>query len=323
MPRTVVVTDHDFTDLAVERSVLDGIADLVVLADSPGEAVPPDGLTDASAVLNLRSDIDADHLATADKCQIVARYGIGVDNVAVEAATEQGIPVTNVPDYCIEEVATHAVTLLLALSRGLPQYATSIAAGDWNRAAGAPLRRLSTRTVGVVGYGAIGRRVGQRFDALGADIVASDPFLEPSDTVDDPATLVEFNEVLEQADAVTVHSPLTEATRGLFGTEQFDRMRDDAVLVNVARGPIVDGDALVAALDAGDIRGAGLDVMPTEPPAAAHPLRDHDRAIITPHVAWYSEEADEERRRRAAKEVRRALTGEPLENVQNEVGTEG
>lgn len=319
MTRTVVVTDHDFADLSVERAVLDDIAEVVALADSPGAPLAPDTLAAADAVLNLRSDVEAAHLAAADDCEIVARYGIGVDNVAVEAAAELSVPVTNVPDYCIEEVATHAVTLLLALSRGLPQYAASVAAGEWDRGAGTPLRRLSTRTVGVVGYGAIGRAVGARLDALSADVLASDPFLKPADVADDPATLVGFNEVLDRADAVTVHSPLTEATRGLFSTEELARMDEAAVLVNVARGPIVDDEALVAALEAGEIRGAGLDVTPTEPPAADHPLREHDRVVLTPHVAWYSEEANEERRRRAAEEVRRALLGEPLKHVQNGV----
>ncbi|WP_255197716.1 C-terminal binding protein [Halorarius litoreus] len=314
----VVITDHDFDDLAVEREVLDGVADVVELADRPGVDVDPGDLVDADAVLNLRSTLSADHVDALSGCRVVARYGIGVDNVDLGAANDAGVPVTNVPDYCQEEVATHAVALLLALARGLGRYDASVAAGDWDRDVATPLHRLSTQTVGVVGYGAIGRAVGARAAALEASVVASDPFLSPDDLDDDPATLVEFDELLDRADYVTVHSPLTPETEGLFDASTFERMRDSAYLVNVARGPIVDDEALAAALDAGTLRGAALDVFPSEPPAADHPLRGHDRVVATPHVAWYSEEANTERRRTAATIVKRALAGESIPNVQNE-----
>lgn len=317
MPR-VVITDHDFDDLSVERTVLDGVADVVALTDRPGADVDPEALADADAVLNLRTDLDASHVAALDDCAVIARYGIGVDNVDLAAANDARIPVTNVPDYCQEEVATHAVSLLLALARGLDRYDASVENGEWNREVATPLHRLSTQTVGVVGYGAIGRAVGRRADALGLDVVASDPFLSPEDLADDPATLLSFEAVLERADYVTVHSPLTPETEGLFDDEAFARMRDAAYLVNVARGPIVDDAALDRALDTGEIRGAGLDVFPTEPPATDHPLRDRPGVITTPHVAWYSEEANEERRRTAAGIVKAALEGGMVRNVQNE-----
>jgi D-3-phosphoglycerate dehydrogenase len=318
---TVVVTDHDFDDLAIEREVLDGLAAVVELADEVGgpSADADERLAAADGVLNLRNEIDADAIAGMDDCRVVARYGIGVDNVAVEAAADRGIPVTNVPDYCVEEVATHALALVLSLQRGVKRFDASVAAGDWDRAAAAPIHRFSTRTVGIVGYGAIGRAVGARTAALGAEVVASDPYLDPADVEADPATLVEFEELLDRADVVTVHSPLTSATRGLFDAEALGRLRESAVLVNVARGPIVDVDALHAALEAGELAGAGLDVFPDEPPAADHPLRDHPRVVTTPHVAWYSEEADEDRRRRAAETVRTVLEGGDPENVVNGV----
>jgi D-3-phosphoglycerate dehydrogenase len=255
-----------------------------------------------------------------DDVQVIARYGIGVDNVDVDAAAARDVPVTNVPEYCLEEVATHALTLLLALARSVPQYDRSVAAGDWDRGVGAPVHRFSTGTVGVVGYGAIGREVGARAAALGADVVASDPFLSGADLADDPADLVSFDALLDRADFVTVHSPLTDDTRGMFDADALDRMKSSAYLVNVARGPIVDGDALRDALDAGDIAGAGLDVFPDEPPADDDPLRDHDRVVATPHVAWYSEEANEERRRTVARIVESVLTGGDPWNVVNDVG---
>lgn len=318
---TVVVTDHDFDDLGIEREVLDGVAEVVELADDVGD-VPDDAderLADADAVLNLRYDIDADAIAEMDDCRVVARYGIGVDNVAVEAAADRGIPVTNVPDYCHEEVATHALSLMLSLGRGLKRYDASVAAGEWDRGAAVPLHRFSTRTVGVVGYGAIGREVGARAAALGADVVASDPFLDADDVADDPATLTSFEDLCARADVVTVHSPLTDDTRGLLDADAFARMDDAAVVINVARGPIVDVDDLHDAIEAGELGGAGLDVFPEEPPAADHPLRDHPRVVTTPHVAWYSEESGEDRRRRAAGIVREALTGGDPEHVVNGV----
>jgi D-3-phosphoglycerate dehydrogenase len=315
----VVVTDHDFADLSIERDVLAG-HDVVDLTDGVGDPVDPADLVGADAVLNLRTDLDAVHVeALADTCRAIARYGIGVDNVAVETATAAGIPVTNVPDYCVEEVATHALTLALALLRGVKRYDASVAAGEWAREAAAPLHRLSETTVGVVGYGAIGREVGRRAAALGADVIASDPFLEPADVADEPADLVAFETLVERAAAVSVHSPLTEDTRELFDADVFARMREDGVLVNVARGPIVDDDALTAALAAGEVAGAGLDVFPEEPPAVDHPLRDHPRVITTPHVAWYSEEANDQRRRTAAGIVRAALDGDEIDNVVNDV----
>jgi D-3-phosphoglycerate dehydrogenase len=321
MTETVVVTDHDFGDLSIERAALGDGVEVIALSDEPGAAVDPATLADHApdAVVNLRTTLSADHVAALEGCRVIARYGIGVDNVDVEAATARGIPVTNVPDYCREEVATHAVTFLLALLRGVGRYDDSVGAGEWDRAVAAPLHRLSTRTVGVVGYGAIGRAVGARIDALGADVIASDPFLEPADVADDPAELVPFEALLARADAVTVHSPLTPDTRGLFDADAFERMADEAVLVNVARGPIVDDDALATAIEEGSLAGAGLDVFPEEPPAREHPLRDHPRVLATPHVAWYSEEANDDRRRTVAGIVGDALAGRDVENVVNEV----
>jgi D-3-phosphoglycerate dehydrogenase len=317
---TVVVTDHDFADLSIERGKLAGLAEVVDLTDDvlTDDPAARDRLAEADAVVNLRDELDADAIARCEDCRVIARYGIGVDNVDVAAASERGIPVTNVPDYCLEEVATHALALWLTLSRGITRYDGDVATGGWNRAVAAPIHRLSTRTVGVVGYGAIGRAVGGRAAALGADVIASDPFLADDDVADDPATLVEFETLLERADVVTVHSPLTSATRGLFDADAFERLPDDAYLINVARGPIVDVDALVDALDAGELGGAGLDVFPEEPPAADHRLRDRPDVVTTPHVAWYSEEANVDRRRTVSDIVRTVLEGGEPYNVVNE-----
>lgn len=317
---SVVVTDHDFDDLDLEREILGDVADVRSLSDEPGDApIEPGELADADAVLNLRADLDADAIDAMESCRIIARYGIGVDNVDVDAATARGIDVTNVPSYCIEEVSMHAISLIATLARRIPTYDRSVEAGEWEREVAAPIHRFSTRTVGVVGFGAIGRAAGEMAVALGADVLASDPFLEPADLEEYEADLVPFEELLERSAYVTIHSPLTDDTRGMFDADAFERMRSDAILVNVSRGPIVDADALVAALDDGTIAGAGLDVTPEEPPAPDHPLRTHDDVVLTPHVAWYSEEANDDRRRSAAEAVRAALTGSRPENVVNDV----
>jgi D-3-phosphoglycerate dehydrogenase len=318
---SVAVTDHDFEDLGIEREVLNGVATIVDVENEVGKADlgTDDLLSTADAILVHRAEICADAIARLEDCRVIARYGIGVDNVAITAAADRGIPVTNVPDYCLEEVATHALSMLLSLSRGLKQYDASVAAGEWDRGAATPLHRFSTWTVGVIGYGAIGREVGARAAALGAEVLASDPFLDPKDLVDDPATLTSFEELCDRANAVTVHSPLTADTIGQLDAEAFARLDDDAVVVNVARGPIVDIDDLHNAIADGELAGAGLDVFPEEPPAPGHPLLDHPQVITTPHVAWYSEEAGADRRRRAAGIVRDALTGNDVANVVNGV----
>lgn len=317
---TVVVTDHDFADLSIERDGLNGVAEVVELTGDVGTEADDahETLARADAVINLRYDLDAEAIDALDDCRVISRYGIGVDNIDVEAAREQGIPVTNVPDYCLEEVSVHALTMYLALARGLKSYDADVAAGGWDRGVATPIHRLSTQTVGVVGYGAIGRAVGERADALGMDVLASDPFLTEEDVADDPSTLVEFEELLAEANFVTVHSPLVPKTREMFDAHAFTRMNEDAYFVNVARGPIVDGEALAAALDADEIAGAGLDVFPEEPPAEHDPLRDHPKVVTTPHVAWYSEEANDQRRRTVTNIVRTVLEGSEPWNVVND-----
>lgn len=316
----VAVSDHEFEDLSIER---DELSDIAEVHDAGGhlESDPSidDQLISADAILNLRYEIEEELIRRLDGCQVIARYGIGVDNIATDVAAEQGIYVTNAPEYCKEEVATHTIALLLSLYRGITRYDTSMVAGAWDHTAGAPVHRLSTQTLGIVGFGSTGRAVAARARALGFDIVTADPFIDKETAVENGAELVEFAELLERSDAVTIHSPLTDGTRGMFDDTTFESMKDSAFLVNVARGPIVDGGALRTALKDGKIAGAGLDVFPDEPPAADDLLRRHERVVATPHVAWYSEEADPERRRTAAQNVRKVLEGEKPRDIVNDM----
>lgn len=310
----VVVTDHDFDSLAIEEAVLDDVATVRDLSTVSEEAFD-EALANAAGILNLRYSLPADSISRLDNCRIIARYGIGVDNVALDAAANQGMYVTNVPEYCVEEVANHAFALLLTLARGITFYDRSVSVGDWDRDAAAPLERLSTQTVGIVGFGEIGQTLAHRLDAFGIEVLASDPFLSEEDVAEKPAALVSFETLLRESDYVSIHSPLTDDTRDLFDERAFTQMKPSAALINVARGPIVDESALVAALDDGNIAAAGLDVFDPEPPRSDSPLRDHPQVVTTPHVAWYSEEANEERRQTAAECVRAALTGSKPANV--------
>lgn len=311
---TVVVTDHDFHSLDIESDILEGIAEVRDLSEVTGDEFTA-ALAEADGVLNLRRDLDAETIACMDECRVIARYGIGVDNIDIDAVADRDIYVTNVPDYCLEEVAVHALSLLLAIARGVATYDRSVADGEWDRDVATPLHRLSTQTVGIVGFGDIGRALARRLNGFDVTILASDPFLDPEDIAGEPASLVSFETLLADSDYVSIHSPLTNDTRGMFDADAFDVMKDDAALINVARGPIIDESALYEALEFDSLRAAGLDVFDPEPPSVDSPLRNHPRVVTTPHVAWYSEEANEERRHAAAKCVRTALTGSVPENV--------
>lgn len=321
----VVVTDHDFDDLSIEREILDPVAEVRTLTTGTNggdagalSADDKNLLAAADGILNLRMELSEKAINTFEQCRIIARYGIGVDNVAVDAASRQGIHVTNVPDYCIEEVATHAFGMALSLVRSLPQYDRSVSDGQWNRGVGTPVHRFSSQTVGVVGFGAIGRAFGERAAALGAEVISYDPYVDDANIVDYDVTLAEFEDLLDRSDIVSIHSPLTDATRGLFDEEALHQMKEDAYVINASRGPIIDGEALHVALNAGEIGGAGLDVFPDEPPAQDDPLRDHESVLATPHVGWYSEEASTQRRRDAARCVRDVLTGDRPSDLVNE-----
>ena len=309
---TVVATDQHYEDFAVERRILDDIAEIRML-DEEGVS-----LTDADALVNHVDVVDAEDVHQLENCRVIARYGIGVDNVDVAAATERGIYVANVPEYCIEEVPTHAIALVLALDRQLTRYDAAMADGEWKTDRVSELRRFSERTVSVIGFGTLGRGVGDRAAALGATVLAADPYLEPADVTDHDAELVPFEEAVERADYLSVHTPLTPETRDLIDADVFERMQETAFLVNVARGPVVDESALIEALETGAIAGAGLDVFEDEPPAQDNPLRTHPRAITTPHQAWYSAESERECRAVVARAIRQALDGERPETAVND-----
>lgn len=302
----VLVTDQVFPDVEVERELLAGIgAELEVAGGGPEQVLGLAG--DADALLNTYMPLDRGAIARLKRCRVIARYGIGVDNVDLDAAREAGIVVTNVPDYCVEEVATHTLALVLALVRKLPRADALVRAGGWGVGELGPIARLSELTVGLVGYGRIARHLAAPLRTMGASVMAHDPLLERAG---DGTRLVDLDELLAGAQVVSLHCPLTPETRGLFDAGRLRRMRRDAILVNASRGPIVVLRDLLQALREGVIAGAALDVFEPEPPDPAL-LAGVPNLLVTPHMAFYSEAAVRESQRKAATQVARVLTGQP------------
>lgn len=300
----VVVTDQVFPDVEIERRLLAEIDAELEVADGTREGVLA-AVGQADALLNTYLAIDADLLAAAERCRVVARYGIGVDNVDLRAASAAGVVVTNVPDYCVEEVATHALAMLLALLRKLPDSDRLLRDGAWGVDGIRPLRRVSELTFGLLGFGRIARRLAGTLHQLGATVIAHDPYLDASG---DATELVDLDELLVRADALSLHAPLTPATRGIIDAAALARMRDDAVLVNTSRGPLVVLADLLDALRGGRLAGAALDVFEHEPPDPAQ-LRDVPGLLTSPHTAFYSESSLSESQRKAATQVVKVLTG--------------
>jgi D-3-phosphoglycerate dehydrogenase len=304
----VVVTDQVFPSVDIERQLLDGIGVDLVIADGTREDVVRQA-RDADGLLNTYLPIDAELIRACERLRIIARYGIGVDNVDVAAATDAGIVVTNVPDYSVEEVAAHALAMILALCRRLPSADALVRTGGWGISALRPIRRLSAMTFGLVGYGRIARRLASSINALGASIVVHDPFLGSG--ADGPE-LLSLEDLLDRSDVVSVHAPLTDDTRALFNARRFAQMRPGAIFVNTSRGPLVVLGELIEALRSGHLAGAGLDVFESEPLPVGL-IDDVPNLLVSPHMAYYSEESLQESQHKAATQVVKALTGEPVD----------
>jgi D-3-phosphoglycerate dehydrogenase len=312
----VVVSDSVFPNLDPARQVLSAIGARLQMADAPTpEAIVRAGI-DADALLVTYAKITAEMIGQLTRCRIISRFGIGVDNVDIPAATDRGILVTKVPDYCIDEVSDHAMALLLALVRKIPFSNAQVHGGTWSMSAVVPIHRLRGSILGLVGFGRIPQLVAPKAQAFGVRVVAYDPFAPAEIFARAGVERVDFPQLLQRSDFVSIHSPLLPETKNLFNGEAFRQMKPTAYLVNTARGPIVDEAALAAALDAGQLAGAALDVMPQEPPVNS-PLFGRPNVIITPHTSFYSEESLVELQVKAAEEVVRVLGGQAPRNPIN------
>lgn len=313
----VAISQADFPDATIERRVFDSIDASVVVGHAQSESELIELAAGADALVVQYAGVSERVLDELEDLVVVSRYGIGVDNVDIVAATERGIAVTNVPSYCEEEVATHTLALLLSVVRKTAKYTAAIKGGTWDWKIAKPIEPLVGKTVGFVAYGKIPRTITELAAGFDFEYLAYDPYLDAETLADAPVERVDFETVLEASDIVSIHAPLVEETRHLFDSEAFDRMRDDAVLINTARGPIIDEDALYDALTGGELAGAGLDVMADEP-VSDSPLFDLDTVVVTPHVAWYSERSLDELRRKAAENVVALLQGEDPHGLVNE-----
>ena len=307
----VAITDHVFPTLEPEQRVLAPLgADLrVAQAKSEEEII---ALTqDADAVLNCYAKMTARVIEKLERCKIIARYGIGVDNVDLAAASRARILVTNVPDYCVDEVSDHALALLLALARHIALADRAVKAGVWTVGAHAGIRRLRGQTLGLIGFGKIAKALASKVQPLGMKVLVYDPYLETGLISRHGAEAIGLNRLLTEADAVSIHVPLSSETHNLLGQNELAQMKPTAFLINTSRGGIVDEEALAVALKENRLGGAALDVLSVEPPLPDHPLQQAPNTIFTPHLAFYSDDSVIELQTKAAEEVARALKGEP------------
>jgi D-3-phosphoglycerate dehydrogenase len=314
----VLITDHTWPDVELERAILEQASLEVTDAPRSDEATLSALASDSDAIMTCFAQVTPAIIASAPGLKVIARYGVGVDNIAVDTATARGIPVTYVPDYCVAEVAEHALGLLMALARGVVRYDRSVRQRAWDLGVAAPLRRIEGQTLGLIGCGRIGRRLADKALGLGMRVLVYDA----NPAVVEAAVAggligAELHEVVAEVDFLSLHLPLTAATRGFIGESVLRQMKPTAFLINTARGGLVDTDALARALREGWIAGAALDVLPHEPPPADNPLLDLDNIVLTPHVAFYSEESLQALRQRTARAVVDALAGRAPEHVWN------
>jgi D-3-phosphoglycerate dehydrogenase / 2-oxoglutarate reductase len=324
---TAVITDFDYGDNDVERAILEPAGIDVMALQAKSEQDLFDIAPDCDAMMNQYARVGASTIERMKRCKVIARYGIGVDIVDVEAATRKGILVTNVRDYCTEEVADHAIALWLTLARKIIPYDRATHQGIWKWQSGAPIYRLRGQTMGIVSFGKIGQSIAARAKAFGVQILVYDPYQEARLIEAGGGRKVEKRELLQRSDIIMMQVPMTSETRHFLSTAEFALMKDGVIIVNTGRGPTIDNRALFQALKSGKVAGAGLD-DPEEEPAKRkswsphdNPIFSHPNVIVTPHAAYYSEQSIRLARETAAHEVRRVLTGERPLNPVNELPT--
>jgi D-3-phosphoglycerate dehydrogenase / 2-oxoglutarate reductase len=310
----VLQTDRAWPDAKVERDILGPIGAELIEAPDTDEATLASLAADCDAILTNWAQVTPAVIRAAKRCRIICRTGIGLDNIAVSVATELRIPVTNIPDYCVGEVADHALALLLSCARNISYFDARTKQGEYDLQAAPPMRRLHGLTLGLIGLGRIGANLFPKARALGLNVVAH------TSSGNDHGTgcrMISFDELLATADFISLHAPLTDATHRMFRLAQFEKMKRRAFLINTSRGGLIDHDDLWTALQQKLIAGAALDVFDPEPPDLAAPLFRDERVIVTPHAAFVSEESLIELRSRVARQVVAILEGRRPECIVN------
>jgi D-3-phosphoglycerate dehydrogenase len=311
MPGVVIaITDSPFPSLDPAKKALARLDPEYRTANSASEADILAVAQDADAVLVTYAKLTGGLLRQLKKCKAIGRFGLGVDNIDLPAAKECGIAVNYVPDYCLREVSDHAMALLLALARKVTLANKLVQSGRWEVPPIVPLRRLEGQLLGLVGFGNIPRALAPKAKAFGLKVIAFDPYIVKEAADAAGVESVSFDDLLARSDFISVHAPLQPATRGLINAKALAKMKKGAFLINTARGPLVDEAALIAALDAGQLGGVALDVVPVEPLAKDSPLLGRDNVILTPHTGFYSVEALDELQTKCASDVARVLSGE-------------
>ncbi|WP_267643614.1 C-terminal binding protein [Haloarchaeobius amylolyticus] len=315
---SVLLSDYPMLDPEIYREVL-----------GPGVEIHERDLGSGEALLEAAREVDADAVVTdvhtpvpatvieALDLAVIARSAVGIEGIDLGAAAAAGVPVVHCPEYCTDEVATHALSLVLACARSIPAYDRSVRDGEWAWGATRELHRLRGQTIGMLAFGPIARRFAELVSGFDCRLLAHDPYVEAETMADYGVERVDFETLLDDSDVLSVHAPLTDDTRGMLDGDAFERLGPGAILVNTGRGAVIDEDALVAALESGQVASAGLDVLTEEPPKDS-PLVGREDTIVTPHAGWYSEEARRDVNETVARDVKRVLDGQAPENEVDE-----
>lgn len=317
----VAVSDFTFSNLAIERQVLASCDVEFIEAQCHTEEELIAQMSEVDYIITQYAPISARVIPSLARCKVISRYGVGVDNIDLEAASQAGIPVCNVPDYCVNEVADHALALMLGATRYIVQGAACVRSGRWEFPAANSnnVQVLSEMVVGLLGCGRIGRGVATRLRGFGCRLLACDPYVSDEDIISAGAIPVSFEELLAESDVVSLHTPSNAETRGIISAEVLAQMKDGVILVNVSRGDLVVTNDLIQAIESGKVQAAAVDVTDPEPLPAGHPLAALDNVIITAHFAAVSQKAMLELRQRTAGAIAAAIRGEVLQNVVNGV----
>jgi D-3-phosphoglycerate dehydrogenase len=310
----VVITDCDQGSIEEETEEFARIGVELVFAQLKEEEELIHACKDADGLLNQYALLTRKVLQHLPKCKVISRYGVGVDSIDLKAATDLGIIVANVPDYCMDEVSNQTIAMILTLMRKTAFFDRKVKAGDWNFRLGIPIYRTRGKTLGLVGCGKIGFEVAKKISSFGVRVICFDPYLQKAP---EGIELADLDAVLKESDFISIHCPLNDSTRHLVGEKEFKKMVKKPILVNTSRGPIIDETALILALKEGLISGAGLDVLEKEPPDPENPLLEMENVLLSPHVGFYSEESIRELKCRTAENVSDVLTGRWPKSVVN------
>ncbi|NKX92431.1 C-terminal binding protein [Sanguibacter hominis ATCC BAA-789] len=321
----ITTTECDHDSFAPEQAVADAAGATLTIRQAFDDDAIVAACADADGILVQYARITGELMDRLPRLRVIGRYGVGVDSVDIPAATARGIAVCNVPDYGTESVSDHAIGLTLAVARGIPRLDRGLRAGAFDLPAVRPLYQTRARVFGVLGLGLIGTATARKAAGLGYEVIGYDAAAPDGATEFRGVTHVSLDELLERSQVLSIHTPLTDETRGMIGYAQLDRMRSDAIIVNTARGGVIDTDALVDALRAGALGGAGIDCHEAEPLPADHPLTTFDNVVLTPHLAWYTEESYDELKRRTIENVVDVCSDRAPRNIVNPevLGTPG